>query len=113
MKCIRQVRSYCQDIVYGVHNGQLKTSKHIMLGMTLKSLTSSRKVINIINRYGHFISYHGVEELETETTYTSTEKSSLCPEKIIKSPELCTGVVLTILTVLWKLEVVRIHYTIR
>ncbi|GBP52408.1 hypothetical protein EVAR_4691_1 [Eumeta japonica] len=63
-----------------------------MLGMTLKSLTSSRKIIDIINRYGHCISYQGIEELETETTYTSFEKSSLCPETIKKNPELFTGV---------------------
>lgn len=92
IKCSRQVRSYCQDIIYGVHNGQVKTSKHIMLGMTLKSLTSSRKIIDIINRYGHCISYQGVEELETETTYTSIEKSTLCPEKIKKNHNLFTGV---------------------
>lgn len=82
MKCSHQARSYCQDIIFGVHNGQVKTSKHIMLGMTLKSITSSRKVIDIINRYGHCISYQGIEELETEVTYTSMEKSTLCPEKI-------------------------------
>ena len=92
VKCVRQVRSYCQDVIYGVHNGQIKTSKHIMLGMTLKSLTSSRKIIDIVNRYGHCISYQGVEELETEITYTSMEKSSLCPEKIVKKSGLFTGV---------------------
>lgn len=91
-KCARLVRSYSQDLIYGVHNGQVKTSKHIMLGITLKSLTSSRKIIDIINRYGHCISYQGVEELETESTYTTIEKSSVCPEKIIKKPNLCTGV---------------------
>lgn len=92
LKCTRLVRSYCQDVIYGVHNGQVKTSKHIMLGITLKSLTSSRKIIDIMNRYGHCISYQGVEELETESTFTSIEKSSLCPEIIIKKPTLCTGV---------------------
>jgi len=91
-KCVRQVRSFCQNVIFGVHNGKVKTSKHIMLGMTLKSLTSSRKIIDIINRYGHCISYQGVEELETETTYTSIEQSSLFPEKIKKKPELFTGV---------------------
>lgn len=91
LKCIRQVRSYCQDIIYAIHNGQVKTSKHITLGMTLKSLTSSRKIVDIVNRYGHCISYQSVEELETETTYASIEKSNLCPEKIKKTPELCTG----------------------
>lgn len=91
-KCIRQVNSICEDVVYSVHNGKIKTSKHIMLGMTLKSLTSSRKIIDIIHRYGHCISYQGIEELETEATYTSIQKSSLCPETIRKSGHLSTGV---------------------
>lgn len=63
-----------------------------MLGITLKSLTSSRKIIDIINRYGHCISYQGIEELETETTYTSFEQSSLYPEMIKRNPDLFTGV---------------------
>lgn len=91
-KCIRQVNSICEDVVYSIHNGKIKTSKHIMLGMSLKSLTSSRKIIDIIHRYGHCISYQGIEELETEATYTSIEKSSLCPETIKKSQHLSTGV---------------------
>ncbi|XP_044730781.1 uncharacterized protein C2orf42 [Chrysoperla carnea] len=91
-KCIRQVKSYCEDVVYGVYNGQVKTSKHIVLGMSLKSLTSSRKIIDVIHRYGHCISYPAVEELETEATYTSIQQSSICPEAIVKSPHLCTGV---------------------
>lgn len=91
-KCIRQVQSFCEDVMYSVHNGKIKTSKHIVLGMTLKSLTSSRKIIDIIHRYGHCISYPGIEELETEATYASIKKSSLCPETIDKNPNLCTGV---------------------
>ncbi|GFT76594.1 hypothetical protein TNCV_3678301 [Trichonephila clavipes] len=87
MKCARQVRSYSQDVIFAVHDGHVKTPKHIMLGMTLKSLTSSRKIIDIINRYGHCISYQGIEELETEITYSS-EQSSLCSETILKNPAL-------------------------
>ncbi|GFW34878.1 paired amphipathic helix protein Sin3b [Trichonephila clavipes] len=33
-----------------------------------------------------------VEELETEATYTSVQNSSICPETIVKSPLMCTGV---------------------
>ncbi|GFY43350.1 hypothetical protein TNIN_264781 [Trichonephila inaurata madagascariensis] len=62
-KCMRQVKSYCEDVVYGVHNGKVKTSKHIMLGMSLKILTNIRKIIDII--HSPFISYPGVG-LETE-----------------------------------------------
>lgn len=79
-KCIRQVHSYCGDVIYGVNNTKVKTAKHIVLGMTLKSVTSSRKIIDTIHRYGHCISYPGIEELETEATYTSINKSTLCPE---------------------------------
>lgn len=78
--------------MYAVHNGKIKMSKHIMLGMTLKSLTSSRKIIDIINHYGHCISYPGVGEVETEATYTSLQKSNVCPELIKKLPYLCIGV---------------------
>ncbi|CAH2098161.1 unnamed protein product [Euphydryas editha] len=91
-KCIRQVQSFCEDVIYSINNGKVKTSKHIVLGMTLKSLTSSRKIIDIVHRYGHCISYPGIEELETEATYTSIKKSTLCPETIKKTPNLCTGV---------------------
>nr|XP_046473659.1 uncharacterized protein LOC124214934 isoform X3 [Neodiprion pinetum] len=33
-KCSRLVRSYCQDVIFGVHDGRVKTSKHIMLDTT-------------------------------------------------------------------------------
>ncbi|CAH1110603.1 unnamed protein product [Psylliodes chrysocephalus] len=91
-KCMRQVQSLCEDVVYCVYNEKYKTSKHIKLGMTLKSLTSSRKIVDIIHRYGHSIIYSGVEELETETTYFSLNKSMLCPKAIKKKPNLSTVV---------------------
>ncbi|CAH1108436.1 unnamed protein product [Psylliodes chrysocephalus] len=59
--------------------------------MTLKSLTSSRKVVEIINRYGHCCSYHVAKELETETTYASSQRSATCPEGIIRTKGLHTG----------------------
>lgn len=57
-------------------NVNIKTSKHIFLGMTMASLTSRHKVVEILNRYGHYISYSAVEELETEATDTSTSHES-------------------------------------
>ncbi|CAD6203987.1 GSCOCG00012671001-RA-CDS, partial [Cotesia congregata] len=80
------------DLVYNVSKGKMKTNKHITLGMTLKSLISSRKIVEIINRYGHCCSYHVVEELETEATFSSSTRSELCPDGIKKSSGLNTGV---------------------
>ncbi|GFW80338.1 uncharacterized protein TNCV_2944711 [Trichonephila clavipes] len=34
MKWAYQVRSYSQDVIFAVHNGHVKTSKHIMLVFT-------------------------------------------------------------------------------
>ena len=44
-----------------------------MLGIALKSLTGSQKVVEIMNRLGHCISYHTIEEIETEATFESTK----------------------------------------
>ncbi|GFY61318.1 uncharacterized protein TNIN_438811 [Trichonephila inaurata madagascariensis] len=49
--------------------------------MSLKSLTSIRKIIDIIHRYGYCISYPDVEELETEVTYTSVQNSKTKNDK--------------------------------
>lgn len=57
--------------------------------------TSSRK-IDIIHRYVHCISYPGIEELETESSFHRDQvhfESSLCPKIIKKSPNQCDGVV--------------------
>ncbi|CAH1115753.1 unnamed protein product [Psylliodes chrysocephalus] len=58
--------------------------------MALKIFTSSRKIIDIIHRYGHCISYPGVEELKS--TFYSVQKSTICPKVIRKNPNLCTGI---------------------
>ena len=42
-------------------------------------LDYSLKVIGILNRYGHCASYHTVEELETELTFTATKDKSPVP----------------------------------
>lgn len=81
-----------QDAIFIVFNGRIKTEKHMTLGATLKSLTSSRKIIDIINRYGHCCSYNVIEELETEATFSSTYAEKVCPEGIVLADDLHTGV---------------------
>lgn len=65
------------------------------LGIILKSLTSSRKYILtiygvlILNRY---TSYNGIEELETELTYSSINQSGVCTLGVFLLLKLLTGV---------------------
>lgn len=87
----RIAASLSQDLIYAVSNGNIKTSKHINLGMAIKSLTNSRKIINILNKYGHCCSYTVLEELETEATFAATRRSMLCPDDILPYRNLCTG----------------------
>ncbi|GFX66459.1 hypothetical protein TNCV_1291401 [Trichonephila clavipes] len=92
VNCHRLSNSLASDAIYCVCNGTVKPSKHITLGMTVKSLTSSRKMINILNRLGHCCYYNTLEELETEATISSVNRSQICPPDIIQSPSLSTGV---------------------
>lgn len=67
-------------------------SKHITLGITLKTLTSSKKVLTLISQLGHCISYDIVEALETEASYSSVSRSELCPSNVAFRNDLHIGV---------------------
>lgn len=84
--------SFASDIIYNVTNANIRPSKHITLGIAIKSLTNSKKIINILNRYGHCCSYTVLEELETEATFTSSKQTDICPEDVHRSSNLKTGV---------------------
>uniref|UniRef100_A0A2H1WQX7 SFRICE_024035 n=1 Tax=Spodoptera frugiperda TaxID=7108 RepID=A0A2H1WQX7_SPOFR len=92
VNCKRLSNSIVSDTIFCVTNGTIKPSKHITLGMTIKSLTSSRKIINILNRLGHCCNYTTLEELETEATYSSEYRTEISPPDIIRKSSLCTGV---------------------
>ncbi|GFW65257.1 hypothetical protein TNCV_395231 [Trichonephila clavipes] len=92
VNCHRLSNLLASDAIYCVSNGTVKPSKHITLGMTVKSLTSSRKMINILNRLGHCCNYNTLEELETEATISSVNRSQISPPDIIQSPSLSTGI---------------------
>ncbi|GFY16088.1 hypothetical protein TNCV_3530911 [Trichonephila clavipes] len=92
VNCHRLSNSLASDAIYCLSNGTVKPSKHITLGMTVKSLTSSRKMINILNRLGHCCNYNTLEELETEATISSVNHSQIFPPDIIQGPSLSSGV---------------------
>lgn len=61
----RLIKSLGQDIMYNVTRGNIKTVKHTQLGIFIKRVTGSRLVIDCLNRFGHTISYHEINSLET------------------------------------------------
>ena len=79
-KVTRRAASDSEDALFNVHNGQLKPKKHIILGMLVKSLTGSRKLMSVLNRFGHCISYSKEKELETELATAIQNQQKSCPK---------------------------------
>ena len=50
----RQVVSIAQDIIHSTSKG---TPKHILLPLTIHSMTGSKNAATLLNRFGHGISY--------------------------------------------------------
>ena len=88
----RYVQSSAQDAIFATTRGYLKPAKHICLGLGMKSMTGSRKVLEILNHFGHSIGYHIAEELETELAITVTNKDRVTPDGLLQEPGLATGV---------------------
>jgi len=86
-----RIKSIAQDTIYAVTNGRVKPSKHLQLGLALKSLTGSRRVIDIMNRFGAVPSYTAIEGLETELTFTAASTSRLLPDGLHPVPFLHTS----------------------
>ena len=73
------IKSMSEDAVFAATVGLKKPQKHLMLGITLKCLVGSRKVIEIMNRLGHCASYHTMEEVEIEGIFQSTKQNLVTP----------------------------------
>ncbi|GBP67435.1 hypothetical protein EVAR_47154_1 [Eumeta japonica] len=79
-------------MIYAAFNHKIKTSKPITLGLAVKSLCNSKKIINLLSKYGHCCSYTVLEELETELTFSTANSTYVCPEDILRRPDLNTAV---------------------
>lgn len=74
-----KISSICSSIILTASNGRIKPSTCLTLGLSAKSLTGSRRIINILNRLGHSISYTLVEEIETELAYACSSENRVLP----------------------------------
>ena len=67
------IQSISQDVIFAASSGHKLPSKHLKLEVALKSLTGSRKVVEILNHNGHCANCNVVEEIKTELTFNATE----------------------------------------
>lgn len=88
-----KINSICHSIMYTMTNGAVKPSRCLSLGLVTKSITGSRRMIEILNRLGHCVSYTAVEELETEIAYGCAANTELLPHGLVPgNPSLRTHV---------------------
>ncbi|XP_057304270.1 uncharacterized protein LOC130641476 [Hydractinia symbiolongicarpus] len=88
----RRIKSIADDVIFAATSGKKKPAKHLQLGLAVKSITGSKKVIEMLNRLGHSVSYSIIEELETELTFTSTKAGNATPHGMKLMSSLGTGV---------------------
>lgn len=88
-----KISKICDDLIFTTTNGRVMPASSISLGLVTKSITSSRKMVDILNRMGHCCSYSSVEEIETELAYRFASEKRLLPYGLKdQQPQLYTHV---------------------
>ena len=80
------------DTVFSVTSGRKKPSKHLKLGLAVKSVTGSKKLIRVLNRYAHCVSYTTREKSETELTFAVISVSKISPPDLVPESSLTVGI---------------------
>ncbi|CAH1110139.1 unnamed protein product [Psylliodes chrysocephalus] len=86
------LREIPKDSIYIITRGYIKPRKHILLRITMKSLTGSKQVVEILSRQGYCITYPSILELETSAAYSCASNNQLCPSGILRTSLLSSGV---------------------
>ena len=66
------MKSFAQDLVFGVTRGGIKPPKQILLSYSVKALTNNGELVSILNRYGHSISYCRTRIVLSALTYAGS-----------------------------------------
>ena len=61
----RTALSLAQDLVHCMTNGRIKNPKHAALPLTVKHLTRSVQLVEMLNKFGHGLCNNLIQEVET------------------------------------------------
>lgn len=79
---VRRATAASADALFIVKHGRLIPKKHILLSALMKSLTGSRKILTLVNKFGYTVSYTKEEELETELASLILSRGKECPDGV-------------------------------
>ena len=77
------ILSIAQDLVYCTHRGRKPTPKAMALGMAVRQLTGSEKLINLLSGLGHCVSHSSVLRLDSSLAEISIFANSELPQNVI------------------------------
>ena len=80
----QRLLSICADIMYLGSKGKLLTPKHAALGLSMRGITGSKHVIQILNGMGHVPSYDSILRLETAVATKESETGKNLPSEFVK-----------------------------
>lgn len=80
-----KILSICQDIIH-IENRRNLTPKSLALGLTLRHLTGSSQVSNLVHSFGHCASYDTVVRYETALALQRDEDTCIPSEMCEKGP---------------------------
>lgn len=87
----RKAVASASDAVFNCTKGTVCPWKHQSLGLGLGTLTGSKSLLTILNRFGHCISYDEVKRLETEMAYSCSDSGCETPAGLNLHSNLATG----------------------
>ena len=89
----RLIQSSAADAVFACSGSKKLPGKHLGLGLALKSMTGSRNVVTLLNRYGHCTSNDTITLVDTglKEDIIKDRSSSYVPIGILKVKGFCTG----------------------
>ena len=86
---MKKVLSLCQDMLFVYSNGRIQTPKSLALGMTVRQLTRSSQLTDVLNGFGHCVSRNAVLSHETDLARLSMTTESNIPKDIVKNKFTC------------------------
>ena len=73
------MKSFAQDLMFGVSRGKIKPSKQIPLPYAVKTLTDNVELIQMLNRCGHGIAYSQLKEINIAQCLKKMTSTSKIP----------------------------------
>ena len=73
------MKSFAQDLMFGVSRGKIKLSQQIPLPYAVKTLTDNVELVEMLNRCGHGIAYSQLKEINTELCLKKMTSTSEIP----------------------------------